>query len=100
MTKEEKLGIASHLAKSWYVEIIAIDMFGVLKFYVAQQLLTKQSYAPWNEIRGGKDISSLIENADFNNTYAMDRDEFAMRIANFPYFDFTLMNVCMNTGIK
>lgn len=36
MTKEEKLDVASHLAKSWYVEIIAIDMFGVLKFYVAQ----------------------------------------------------------------
>lgn len=88
MMKEEKLSVASQLAKNWYAEIIAIDMFGVLKFFVAQQLLTKQSYAPWNEIRGGKDISSLIENADFNNTYAMDRDEFAMRIANFPLQDF------------
>lgn len=36
MTKEEKLSVASQLAKKWYAEIIAIDMLGVLKFYVAQ----------------------------------------------------------------
>lgn len=28
MTKEEKLSVASQLAKNWYAEIIAIDMFG------------------------------------------------------------------------
>ena len=87
-TKKEKLNLVNQLVKSWNVEIIAIDMLGVLKFYVAKQLLPKRPYILYNELIGGKDITSLIENADFNNTYAMDRDQFAKRIANIPFPNF------------
>lgn len=83
-TREELFNLAGELAKMWWVEIIAIDMLGVLKFYIAQQLSPKITYVPYNEIIKGKDITFLIENAEFNNVFAMDRDQFAMRIENIP----------------
>lgn len=67
-TLQKRIDYCRTIVKATSGDIVIINMFGAISYYYAKEFLSKSITNPYNELRNGINITSLIESYETNFT--------------------------------